>query len=93
MALDHCQRGLASRQSENLNFPDPVIRILLLLFLPLGISALHASEYGPICEWHEDPTTTMSIHWVAASNDERPGGEWKLGAAGFGYAQEWSTTV
>ena len=93
VVLDHCQRGLASRQSENVNFPDPVIRILLLLLLPLGISALHAREYGPICEWHEDPTTTMSIHWVAASSDERPGGEWKLGAAGFGYGDDDDQTV
>lgn len=92
VSLDHCQRGLVSRQSY---YPDslyPVIRILLLL-LPLALSVLHASGYGPICEWHDDPTTTMSIHWVADSNDERPGGDWKLGAAGFGYRDDDDHTV
>ena len=85
--------GLGEPTVREPKLPDPVIRILLLPLLPLGISALHAREYGPICEWHEDPTTTMSIHWVAASNDERPGGEWKLGAAGFGYGDDDDQTV
>ncbi|HBM77725.1 MAG TPA: hypothetical protein DD438_06405, partial [Verrucomicrobiales bacterium] len=65
-----------------------MIRILLLFLLPAGLTVVNATEYGPICEWHEDPTTTMSIHWVAASGDEQPGGEWKLGAAGFGYGDD-----
>jgi len=70
-----------------------VIRILLLFLLPAGLTVVNATEYGPICEWHEDPTTTMSIHWVAASGDEQPGGEWKLGAAGFGYGDDDDQTV
>jgi len=35
----------------------------------------------------------MAIHWVAASEENQPGGEWKLGAAGFGYGDDDDQTV
>ena len=70
-----------------------MIRLLSILFLSSGFNALSAGEYGPICEWYQDPTTTMAIHWVAASKDEQPGGEWKLGPAGFGYGDDDDQTI
>ena len=70
-----------------------MIRLLSILFLSSGFNALSAGEYGPICEWYQDPTTTMAIHWVAASEDEQPGGEWKLGPAGFGYGDDDDQTI
>ena len=73
--------------------PEFVIRLLIFLLAPLFPGVLSAAEYGPICEWHRDPTTTMAIHWVATAEKEDERGEWKLGAAGFGYGDDDDQTV
>ncbi len=70
-----------------------MIRPLLLLLAFLFPVILPAAEHGPICEWHRDPTTTMAIHWVATAEKEGEPGEWKLGAAGFGYGDDDDQTV
>ena len=73
--------------------PEFVIRASIFLLAPLFPGVLSAVEYGPICEWHRDPTTTMAIHWVATAEKEDERGEWKLGAAGFGYGDDDDQTV
>ena len=70
-----------------------MIRLLLLLLALLSPGILHAAEHGPICEWYRDPTSTMAIHWVATAEKEGEPGEWKLGAAGFGYGDDDDHTV
>ena len=66
-------------------------------FAPLAavlLSALvHAKEHGPICQWYQDPTTTMSVQWVQSGTIKGTSGDWELGRAGFGFADEDDVTV
>ena len=60
------------------------------LLLPVCGSA---AEYGPFCQWHRDPTTTMTIQWIATEGGEEQAGTWKIGTAGFGYGDDDDQTV
>ena len=92
LSLGHCQGLEMGRESPG-HPPEFVIRAPIFLLAPLFPGVLSAVEHGPICEWHRDPTTTMAIHWVATAEKEDERGEWKLGAAGFGYGDDDDQTV
>ncbi len=36
--------------------------LILLFFVPF--SEAFSKVYGPVCQWYEDPSTSMAIHWV-----------------------------
>ncbi len=63
-----------------------LIAILLLCRAP-------AAEYGPICQWHRDPTTTMAITWIEKVVEEARTGSWQSGAGGFGYGDDDDRTL
>lgn len=67
------------------------MRILSLLFLfaaPIFAGPIH----GPILQWHEDPLTTMTLHWVEEVGKVKMTGEWQEGQAGFGYGDQDDAT-
>ena len=64
--------------------------LLSLILLPVGSSA---KEYGPFCQWHRDPTTSMAIQWIATGDAEGEAGTWRVGAAGFGYGDDDDQTL
>lgn len=71
--------------------------LLPLCFLAAKVSLLwpfHAfgQVHGPICTWHLDPTSTMTIQWIEQINVEVPMNQWVVGRAGFGYADGDDTT-
>ena len=39
------------------------IKVLILLFC-VPLSEAYSKVYGPICQWYQDPSTSMAIHWV-----------------------------
>lgn len=73
-----------------------VVRMVVSKFPLLCLAALtsggFAAEYGPFCQWHRDPCTSMAIQWIATADGDK-NGEWLLGAAGFGYGDDDDQTV
>lgn len=67
---------------------------LLLACLTLGVLVPDSSGqvHGPICSWHLDPTSTMTIQWIEQVSVEAPPNQWLEGQAGFGYADGDDTT-
>ena len=45
------------------------IKVLILLFC-LPLSEAYSKVYGPICQWYQDPSTSMAIHWVHEKSGE-----------------------
>lgn len=71
------------------------MRVLGLLIL-LALVPARAADFGPICQWFEDPTTTMGIQWLEKKDDEgntKPPGGWMIDRAGFGYGDDDDQTV
>ena len=66
--------------------------ILLLTFLSVS-AGVHAAEYGPFCQWHRDPCTTMAIQWIGTEEKQGTNGQWLVGSAGFGYGDDDDQTV
>jgi hypothetical protein len=67
---------------------------LFLLLTFLSVSAcVHAAEYGPFCQWHRDPCTTMAIQWIGTEEKQGTNGQWLVGSAGFGYGDDDDQTV
>ena len=74
-----------------------MIRLLLCAIFLQALTAVGA-VYGPICQWHQDPCSSMAVHWIESSvaAQERPfivtyrktgGAEWlnsKVEARPFG---------
>lgn len=73
-----------------------MLRFLLfpLLAGSLGIGCASARVHGPVCSWHLDPTSTMTIQWLEVLKEEgEPLGIWRQGRAGFGYGDDDDETV
>ena len=49
--------------------------LILLFFVPF--SEAFSKVYGPVCQWYEDPSTSMAIHWVQknSSSDSKSADE------------------
>lgn len=63
--------------------------LFVALFLTALANALGANPgdiHGPICSWHLDPTSTMTIQWVERVNTTIPEERWWVAQAGFGYS-------
>ena len=64
-------------------------RLLVLASLAFNLGSLLATEvgdvHGPICSWHMDPTSTMTIQWIERVNISLPQKRWYDAIAGFGY--------
>lgn len=54
--------------------------------------ALSAETHGPILQWYQDPSTTMTFHWLERNAQNGIEGEWTWGQAGFGYGDDDDTT-
>ena len=79
-----------------------MIRILPCAIFLQTITAVGA-VHGPICQWHQDPCTSMAVHWIesSAAAQERPfivtykktgGAEWlnsKVETRPFGRTKHW----
>ena len=68
----------------------------LATFSLLATTALIAEVgdvHGPICSWHLDPTSTMTIQWVEKSDAPVPSKRWWSAKAGFGYGDDDDTTI
>ncbi|MDA7613517.1 metallophosphoesterase family protein [Verrucomicrobiales bacterium] len=68
----------------------------LVTFSLLATTALIAEVgdvHGPICSWHLDPTSTMTIQWVEKSDAPVPSKRWWSAKAGFGYGDDDDTTI
>lgn len=74
----------------------PLFAVALIAFhAPLATdvaSAAPGDVHGPICSWHLDPTSTMTIQWLERSNMEIPQERWWSARAGFGYDDGDDTT-
>ena len=55
--------------------------LLFTLMATQGAGPVH----GPICSWHLDPTSTMTIQWIEKVDAVLPHGRWLEAHAGFGY--------
>lgn len=71
-------------------FVAPVLSIAPLLVLA---TADTGDIHGPICSWHLDPTTTMTIQWVEKAHTTIPQERWWEAVSGFGYGDDDDTTV
>ena len=68
----------------------------LAAFTLLTTTALIADVgdvHGPICSWHLDPTSTMTIQWVEKSEAPVPSKRWWSAKAGFGYGDNDDATI
>ena len=79
-----------------------MIRILLCAIFLQTLTAVGA-VHGPICQWHQDPCSSMAVHWIesSAAAQERPfivtyrktgGAEWlnsKVETRPFGPTKHW----
>ena len=72
--------------------PEMTKSFTLISLLALTGCAL-AAEYGPFCQWHRDPCSTMAIQWIGTVDREGTKGKWVVGAAGFGYSDDDDQTV
>ena len=45
------------------------IKVLILLFC-VPLAEAYSKVYGPICQWYQDPSTSMAIHWVQEKSEE-----------------------
>lgn len=70
-------------------------QIILLTALVLCSNSLAQPPkvHGPICSWHLDPTSTMTIQWIERVEAEAPEGQWMTAQAGFGYADDDDATT
>lgn len=66
---------------------------LLTAATPLSLRAAAGDVHGPICSWHLDPTTTMTIQWIERVNSAIPSERWWLATSGFGYGDNDDTTM
>lgn len=69
---------------------------LVGLLLVLAALPVRAADIGPICQWFEDPTSTMAIQWLEKKEKEdkkKPPGKWVIDRAGFGYGDNDDQTV
>ena len=55
--------------------------LLFTLMATQGAGPVH----GPICSWHLDPTSTITIQWIEKVDAILPHGRWLEAHAGFGY--------
>ena len=66
---------------------------LISLLLPRSLRAEAGDIHGPICSWHLDPTSTMTIQWIEHVNLVIPGEKWWEGTSGFGYGDNDDETT
>jgi hypothetical protein len=57
--------------------------LILLAGLPFG--EVSSAVFGPICQWHRDPCTSMAIHWVQ-NNGESPE-VWRVAAGPYHFGE------
>ncbi len=69
-----------------------VLFLLIALALAFSTPSSPGQIHGPICSWHLDPTSTMTIQWIEQVNVDVPPNQWLEGRAGFGYADGDDTT-
>ncbi|MFT5402260.1 MAG: hypothetical protein ACI9DF_001087 [Verrucomicrobiales bacterium] len=69
-----------------------LFHLLLLVLISQRITpTVHADPgevHGPICSWHLDPTSTMTIQWIERVNASIPNERWWEATAGFGYGDD-----
>ncbi|MEO1843476.1 MAG: hypothetical protein ABGZ37_04280, partial [Akkermansiaceae bacterium] len=73
--------------------PPQMTKSFTLISLLALTSCALAAEYGPFCQWHRDPCSTMAIQWIGTVDREGTKGKWVVGAAGFGYSDDDDQTV
>lgn len=56
-------------------------RRLLVFAASVQILSSEGATHGPICQWHEDPCTTMAVHWIESESEV--GGGWESSAGPF----------
>lgn len=56
-------------------------RRLLVFVAAMQALPCHGEVHGPICQWYQDPCTTMAVHWIE-SGEEVPNA-WETSAGPF----------
>ena len=73
---------------------DSLQKISLTLVVALCACGLgRSAEYGPICQWYQDPSTTMAVQWIVTAADGGTEGKWLVGESGFGYGDDDDKTI
>ncbi len=67
--------------------------LLFLGLAPFGVQAAPGDLHGPICSWHLDPTSTITIQWIERTQFTIPQERWWEAKSGFGYGDNDDTTV
>lgn len=59
-------------------------RRLLLFAASLQVLSSEGATHGPICQWHDDPCTTMAVHWIESQVEGLEGpGSWESSGGTF----------
>jgi hypothetical protein len=68
---------------------------VLLVILGMGPAAGRELRFhGPVLQWHEDPTSSVSFSWVEEVEPEAaPGVGWRKGGSSIGYGDDDDVTV
>ena len=77
--------------------PRPFRPLIGLAFLVCIIPEAHGRQlkfHGPVLQWYEDPTTTVSFSWIEEiAPDVVANPVWRKGKSGFGYGDNDDVTV
>ncbi len=80
---------------KTIRSPRPLFPVALflcwLLVAPQLTAPLNADTHGPICSWHQDPATTMTVQWIESRS--YPRNEWFSAPSGFGYGDDDDATI
>lgn len=65
-----------------------------MTFAGFTSSARELTFHGPMLQWHEDPTSRITITWVEEiAPDSKASAFWRRGEAGFGYGDGDDRTI